>query len=229
MYDLHCLNITISDLTQAGLIGNNNSPQNKKGSKSNSRHHGEDNHHSKKSKDKTADQDSARQNGPSNSSSSSSLSSITSSCTLGPADLANDNAIMEVDTFIKLSSASAKQSTPPETQSNNTSEGDGQVSQNSEIIEIPETQEEAKVRLLKEGLSSETGDIISVGDIFLIMGKPEKFTLRYGWLDKYPTHKIADFNENVTNMLRRLVHLAKLEYGELIKKSKPAVSTIVNL
>lgn len=80
-----------------------------------------------------------------------------------------------------------------------------------------------KLELLREGVTAETAHMISVADLYLMMGNPEKIILEYEWVDLKPVQDILDLG-HLTNMLRRLIHLASTEFTDFSKPLRPPAS-----
>ena len=71
-----------------------------------------------------------------------------------------------------------------------------------------------KIKLLKEGINRQDAAQFMVGDLCLLMGNPEKVNLMYEWVEHSPMPDILEMG-SMTNMLRRLLHVASAEYSEL--------------
>ena len=54
--------------------------------------------------------------------------------------------------------------------------------------------------------------------MYLLLGAPDKLMLDYEWVDiKVHRDSVFEFNAKLTNMLRRLIHLAATEFADYSK------------
>ena len=66
----------------------------------------------------------------------------------------------------------------------------------------------AKVQSVKAGVSRSVAETLTVADIYLMMGMPDKVVLEYEWVELVKQADVLNFRE-LTNLLRRLVGLAR--------------------
>lgn len=78
-----------------------------------------------------------------------------------------------------------------------------------------------KLEALKEGVVRSKAEMLTIADIFLMMGSPQKIVLEYEWVEMVVTPDFLDMG-HVTNMLRRLIHLATSEFSDFTKPKLPA-------
>ncbi|ELU08899.1 hypothetical protein CAPTEDRAFT_206971 [Capitella teleta] len=87
-----------------------------------------------------------------------------------------------------------------------------------------------KIKRLSTGMVRSDVEDIKVGEVFFMLGNPSKVTLEYEWIQLRPqvTPELVDFHSDLSNMLRRLVHLANPEFSDVrkpkIPTSPPSVS-----
>ena len=77
-----------------------------------------------------------------------------------------------------------------------------------------------RVEKLRGGITKDTAEDVTVGQLYLMMGDPQKMVLQYEWTDVVKTPDIVSCNQRLTNMLRRLIHIATTEFIDL-NKSRP--------
>ena len=62
---------------------------------------------------------------------------------------------------------------------------------------------------------------MTIAELYMMLGCPKRLCLEYDWVEKKTKEDIWELNKKLTNMLRRLVHLATTEFIDF-KKVKPA-------
>ena len=77
-----------------------------------------------------------------------------------------------------------------------------------------------RVEKLRNGITKDTAEDVTVGQLYLMMGDPQKMVLQYEWTDMVKTPDVISCNQRLTNMLRRLIHIATTEFIDL-SKSRP--------
>ena len=54
--------------------------------------------------------------------------------------------------------------------------------------------------------------------MYLLLGAPDKLVLEYEWVEiKVQSDSVFELNTKLTNMLRRLIHLAATEFADYSK------------
>jgi hypothetical protein len=71
-----------------------------------------------------------------------------------------------------------------------------------------------KLEMVRGGLVRKQAESIGVADLYLMMGGPDRVVLEYEWCDITPGDEVSHLNNQLTNMLRRLVHLATTEFTD---------------
>ena len=99
----------------------------------------------------------------------------------------------------------------------------GEVKDAKENNGLSEEELEAKQKLskLERGLTTSDCGSMTIAEVYMMSGCPKKLCLEYEWVEKKASEDIWELNKKLTNMLRRLVHLATTEFVEF-KKTKPA-------
>ncbi len=70
----------------------------------------------------------------------------------------------------------------------------------------------------RDGWVQSSADKMTLAEVHLLLGSPDKLVLEYEWVDVAPpSREIVQMNTNITNMLRRLVHLATTEFTDFSK------------
>jgi hypothetical protein len=74
-----------------------------------------------------------------------------------------------------------------------------------------------KIKRISAGMFRKDIEDVKVGELFFMLGSPLKVNLEYEWVDLRPqiTADLVDINVDLSNMLRRLVHLANPEFTEM--------------
>ena len=130
-----------------------------------------------------------------------------------------------LDTRSELSSSSPETANSLSTKQSTKTEGDSMFSGIATLGEDldPEPANEEitrKIEMFREGLNRTMADQFTLADLYLMMGNPEKIMLEYDWVDIVDTPDILDLS-HVTNMLRRLIHLASSEFTDFNKPKLP--------
>ena len=102
--------------------------------------------------------------------------------------------------------------------------GETTVNKNDGLSE-EELEAMEKLRKLERGLTVSDCGSMTIAEVYMMTGCPKKLCLEYEWVEKKVTEDIWELNKKLTNMLRRLVHLATTEFVEF-KKAKP--TTVVS-
>ena len=104
------------------------------------------------------------------------------------------------------------------------SAGKGAGGEKKTAEEEKKEQEEAlrkeRIELLRQGWDLKSAEGLTIGELYLLLGCPEKLTLEYDWVDLVKNDNIMQMNLALTNMLRRLVQLATTEFSDF-SKTKP--------
>ena len=91
-----------------------------------------------------------------------------------------------------------------------------------------ELEAKEKLKKLERGLTVSDCGSMTIAEVYMMTGCPKKLCLEYEWVEKKPVEDIWELNKKLTNMLRRLVHLATTEFVEFKKtKSSTVVSAFV--
>ena len=78
------------------------------------------------------------------------------------------------------------------------------------------------------GLVAANACKLSVAELYLMAGSPDHLCLRYAWIDKVKPPDVVQLNIKLTNMLRRLVHLATNEFSDFRVKKIEVCFVIVS-
>ena len=84
----------------------------------------------------------------------------------------------------------------------------------------PEVSE--KMAALERGVDVTSGELVTVGDVYLMLGLPERVSLEYEWVDDVKRDDILG-TSFVSNLLRRLADLSRAFMTDLNTKTKPTV------
>ena len=84
----------------------------------------------------------------------------------------------------------------------------------------PEVSE--KMAALERGVDVTSGELVTVGDVYLMLGLPERVSLEYEWVDDVKRDDILG-TSFVSNLLRRLADLSRAFMTDLNTKAKPTV------
>lgn len=77
-----------------------------------------------------------------------------------------------------------------------------------------------RVAKLREGWNLKEAEGLTIAELYLLMGCPEKLCLEYDWVDLVKNQNVIQMNLALSNMLRRLVQLATTEFSDF-SKNKP--------
>ncbi|XP_029648703.1 protein cramped-like [Octopus sinensis] len=99
------------------------------------------------------------------------------------------------------------------------------VAPNTTDIRTSEDLEKIKIKLLeqsKKGWTMKEAENLTVAQLFLIFGKDEPIRLEYDWSKTSPDSKDKLYESySIINRLRRLVHLATMEFTDYVKVKAP--------
>uniref|UniRef100_A0A0L8GNL4 Uncharacterized protein n=2 Tax=Octopus bimaculoides TaxID=37653 RepID=A0A0L8GNL4_OCTBM len=99
------------------------------------------------------------------------------------------------------------------------------VAPNTTDIRTSEDLEKIKIKLLeqsKKGWTMKEAENLTVAQLFLIFGKDEPIRLEYDWSKTSPDSKDKLYESyTIINRLRRLVHLATMEFTDYVKVKAP--------
>lgn len=99
------------------------------------------------------------------------------------------------------------------------SNGDQQASNEENSVENNLKREE-----LKRGWNSSRGESVTIAELYLMFGSDSKLSLEYDWVDKPSLSQTNYLTAQLTNMLRRLIHLATMEFSDFSKVCHKVVS-----
>lgn len=145
-------------------------------------------------------------------------------------NISKSNNVSETQTDIKDNkpAVNGKQNVDSKVESSSAEGGIDLVKPSSSGVDEEEdekeTEEQKLERFQKGWRKSEAGEL-TVAELYLMFGSPEKVILQYEWVDLVQTQDVLQLNQNLTNMLRRLVHLATTEFADF-RKSKPSKNTV---
>ncbi|XP_013378859.1 protein cramped-like isoform X2 [Lingula anatina] len=91
------------------------------------------------------------------------------------------------------------------------------------VNESNEEQRRSEVERFRNGWTLQEAENLSIAHIHLILGSPEKLVLEYEWEEPNETPHLE--NASLSNMLRRLVHLAMSEFTDFSKPKQPGSSS----
>ena len=73
-----------------------------------------------------------------------------------------------------------------------------------------------KIETVKDGFNRQCAETLTVADLYLMMGMPDKIVLEYEWVERDQNTDLLNLGE-LTHALRRLIDLAKTQSAELVK------------
>ena len=105
-------------------------------------------------------------------------------------------------------------------------------SENSKHSAVDESDLQAQVEKIDKiigGLTRKEAEDIKAAELYVMLGNPQKLVLEYEWVPKKPVDDIVELNTELTNMLRRLVHLAYTEFTDFRRIKNPVVEYFHNI
>ena len=151
---------------------------------------------------------------------------VPNGCTLGAGNQAAGRAASDV-TMEKLTCKTSDIQVSQETvilektqTTNETDTNQGDVTDPKDDAMAKEAAKKERLVKLQEGWTKEQAQGLTIAEVYLMLGCPEKLTLEYDWVDKVKNDNVLQMNLTLTNMLRRLVQLATTEFADF-SKCKP--------